>query len=396
MRPRRSRRIQSILLPALLGMLAAGLGRSPAAAQARYATVGARPSWSPPFAPASPALLTGVQTFMTTPAGLSLASQMPSLATVRSYSAASEMDLRAIGALAAHLPQDFETSLTAAARRTAGDSEESASLARALGSAYQAAIPDVAQAVQSRAKQVALSVAYGQMEGPELGAATAQLERFGVYGPLVQDKSAIVRHMAAQQAIGRAQSIAADFLRRTRAADDRPDAARDEVAAQPSPMGGQRHVPEAWKLGAYQKASGAKPTPEPEPRSSGRAESARQQKPRFEEPRFKSAAPEPQPTNRGASVQRQAPAAPRPNPLSSDFYERLGANSGMSQTEIKSAYRKASMLYHPDRYSDQRAEAIKALTVAFQRIQEAYQTLGDPKKRADYDRKLPKTSFPRR
>ncbi|MCX5788307.1 MAG: J domain-containing protein [Elusimicrobia bacterium] len=361
---------------------------------------------------------------MKTPAGLSLASQMSSLAAIQSYSAASEMDLRAVGALAPHLPPDFETSLAAAARRTAGDSEESASLARALGNAYQAAIPEVAQAVQSRAKQVALSVAYGQMEGPELGAAAAQLERFGVYGPLVQDKSAIVRHMAAQQAIGRAQSIAADFLRRTRAAEDRPDAAPDEVVAQPSPMGGQRHVPEAWKLGAYQKASGAKPSgqgdpaekleppsPEPEPRSSDRTESARQQKPRFEEPRFKSAdysssaqrikpppsaAPEPQPTNRGASVQRQAPAAPRPDPLSSDFYERLGANRGMSQTEIKSAYRKASMLYHPDRYSDQRAEAIKALTVAFQRIQEAYQTLSDPKKRADYDRKLPKTSFPRR
>jgi curved DNA-binding protein CbpA len=74
----------------------------------------------------------------------------------------------------------------------------------------------------------------------------------------------------------------------------------------------------------------------------------------------------------------------------------LNQEPGRAQAEIKTAYHNASMLYHPDRYGGQKAEAIKALTLAFQRIQEAYETLGNPKKRSEYDLKRPKSAIFRR
>jgi curved DNA-binding protein len=64
-----------------------------------------------------------------------------------------------------------------------------------------------------------------------------------------------------------------------------------------------------------------------------------------------------------------------------DYYKVLGVSKGASDKEIKSAYRKLAQRYHPDKNpGDKKAEE------KFKEINEAYQVLGDPQKRAKYDR----------
>src|SRR3954471_11848033 len=64
-----------------------------------------------------------------------------------------------------------------------------------------------------------------------------------------------------------------------------------------------------------------------------------------------------------------------------DYYEVLGVAKTATEAEMKSAFRKLAMQYHPDRNpGDHEAE------VKFKEINEAYQTLSDGQKRAAYDR----------
>ena len=64
-----------------------------------------------------------------------------------------------------------------------------------------------------------------------------------------------------------------------------------------------------------------------------------------------------------------------------DYYEVLGVERGASDQQIKSAYRKLALKYHPDRNpGDQQAEE------AFKEAAEAYAILADPQKRSMYDR----------
>jgi molecular chaperone DnaJ len=64
-----------------------------------------------------------------------------------------------------------------------------------------------------------------------------------------------------------------------------------------------------------------------------------------------------------------------------DYYEVLGVEKTASEAELKSAFRKLAMKYHPDKNpGDKDAE------VQFKEINEAYQTLSDAQKRAAYDR----------
>ncbi len=64
-----------------------------------------------------------------------------------------------------------------------------------------------------------------------------------------------------------------------------------------------------------------------------------------------------------------------------DYYEVLGVEKGASDQEIKKAYRRLAMKYHPDRNPDD--ETAKA---RFQEASEAYEVLSDEEKRSAYDR----------
>jgi molecular chaperone DnaJ len=63
-----------------------------------------------------------------------------------------------------------------------------------------------------------------------------------------------------------------------------------------------------------------------------------------------------------------------------DYYEVLGVAKGVSEAELKKAYRKLAMKYHPDRNKGD-ADAEKK----FKEAAEAYEILRDPQKRAQYD-----------
>ncbi len=63
-----------------------------------------------------------------------------------------------------------------------------------------------------------------------------------------------------------------------------------------------------------------------------------------------------------------------------DYYKILGVNRNATEDEIKRAYRKLALKYHPDRNpNDKQAEE------KFKEINEAYQVLSDPEKRTRYD-----------
>jgi molecular chaperone DnaJ len=64
-----------------------------------------------------------------------------------------------------------------------------------------------------------------------------------------------------------------------------------------------------------------------------------------------------------------------------DFYEMLGVARGASADDLKKAYRKLAMQYHPDRNPGDKAAEHK-----FKEISEAYDVLKDDQKRAAYDR----------
>jgi len=66
--------------------------------------------------------------------------------------------------------------------------------------------------------------------------------------------------------------------------------------------------------------------------------------------------------------------------LQKDYYQMLGLNQDASDDEIKKAYRKLALKYHPDHHPDDLESEEK-----FKEIGEAYAVLSDPGKRKEYD-----------
>ena len=64
-----------------------------------------------------------------------------------------------------------------------------------------------------------------------------------------------------------------------------------------------------------------------------------------------------------------------------DYYEVLGVGKNASADEIKRAYRRMAMKYHPDKNPDNKEEA----ETKFKECAEAYEVLNDPEKRQRYD-----------
>ena len=66
--------------------------------------------------------------------------------------------------------------------------------------------------------------------------------------------------------------------------------------------------------------------------------------------------------------------------MADNHYKNLGIDEKASKDEIKKAFRSLSLKYHPDR-NPNNSEAVSK----FQKINEAYETLGDDQKKEDYD-----------
>ena len=66
--------------------------------------------------------------------------------------------------------------------------------------------------------------------------------------------------------------------------------------------------------------------------------------------------------------------------MSADYYKTLGVDKKASSSEIKKAYRKLALKYHPDK-----TKGDKTLESKFKEISEAYAVLSDPKKREHFD-----------
>src|SRR5213082_1295444 len=63
-----------------------------------------------------------------------------------------------------------------------------------------------------------------------------------------------------------------------------------------------------------------------------------------------------------------------------DYYKALGVDKKAGADEIKKAYRKLARRYHPDHNPDD-----KAAEARFKEVSQAYDVLGDPEKRKQYD-----------
>ena len=66
--------------------------------------------------------------------------------------------------------------------------------------------------------------------------------------------------------------------------------------------------------------------------------------------------------------------------MKEDYYKTLGVSKGASASEIKKAYRKMAIKYHPDKNKGNKASEEK-----FKEASEAYHVLSDDKRKTNYD-----------
>lgn len=70
----------------------------------------------------------------------------------------------------------------------------------------------------------------------------------------------------------------------------------------------------------------------------------------------------------------------------SDFYDILGVDRNASEKEIKKAYRKSAIKWHPDRWADKSPDEQKHAEEMFKKVSEANEVLSNPEKREKYDK----------
>jgi DnaJ homolog subfamily C member 9 len=75
-----------------------------------------------------------------------------------------------------------------------------------------------------------------------------------------------------------------------------------------------------------------------------------------------------------------------PDQDSVDLYQVLSLTNDASQDDIKKAYRKLALLYHPDKHANSSESARRDASTKFQQVGFAYAVLSDEKKRQRYDR----------
>lgn len=71
--------------------------------------------------------------------------------------------------------------------------------------------------------------------------------------------------------------------------------------------------------------------------------------------------------------------------IDTKLYDTLGVNKSATTSEIKKAYRKLAMKYHPDKQSSKTDSEKKKAEDRFKEISQAYDILGDEKKKKSYD-----------
>lgn len=68
-----------------------------------------------------------------------------------------------------------------------------------------------------------------------------------------------------------------------------------------------------------------------------------------------------------------------------DHYKVLGLNTNATKDEIKEAFRKLAIKFHPDKHSQSPQAIRENATLRFKRVSEAYEVLSDDRKRANYN-----------
>lgn len=75
--------------------------------------------------------------------------------------------------------------------------------------------------------------------------------------------------------------------------------------------------------------------------------------------------------------------------MEKNYYDILGVSKDASQEDIKKAFKKLSIKWHPDKHVNDSVEDQKKAEDKFKEINEAYETLGDEEKRRNYDNPNP-------